>query len=104
MAKNIVLPPNSRYLSTNVYEDAKGNTFFGPWQPLNLPLDATDSFYLVREGVQARLDLLAYDIYGDSGLWWVIANYNNVINPFLLEAGETLRIPSRARVTAALGA
>jgi hypothetical protein len=45
----------------------------------------------VRSG--DRLDLIAADVYADAGKWRLIAEYNDIVNPFLLRAGQTLRIP-----------
>lgn len=42
-----------------------------------------------------RLDLLAFDFYGDSSLWWVIASANSLPGDSLyLEPGAQIRIPS----------
>jgi len=48
--------------------------------------------HLVIEG--DRLDVLAYQAYGDDGLWWVIAEANPELNvPDPLPPGQTLRVP-----------
>lgn len=36
---------------------------------------------------------LAFDYYGDSKLWWVIADVNEILNPFVLEVGTDILIP-----------
>lgn len=36
---------------------------------------------------------IANQAYGDSKLWWIIADVNNIDNPFELEAGLSLLIP-----------
>lgn len=42
-----------------------------------------------------RLDLLAFDFYGDSDLWWVIASANALSGDSLVvEPGTQLRIPA----------
>ena len=41
----------------------------------------------------ARLDLLAYNYYGDRKLWWVIAKANGIRGKIALKAGQILRIP-----------
>jgi len=98
----IALPNNSRYGQTNLYQDTAGTMFFGLWQPLGLPEDNTDVFYTVRMGDAGRLDLVAYDYYNDPSLWWVIADFNNIVNQFDLKVGDMLRIPAKKRVMAAL--
>lgn len=41
-----------------------------------------------------RLDLLAFDFYGDSSLWWIIASANSLPGDSLyLEPGAQIRIP-----------
>lgn len=45
-----------------------------------------------------RLDTLANQFYGDPGLWWVIAEANNVGKGTLrLQAGQQLRIPTNVQ-------
>lgn len=49
--------------------------------------------YVVLEG--DRLDLLAYRLYGDPQLWWVIANANpEYLFPDDLTPGSTIRLPT----------
>ena len=49
--------------------------------------------YEVREG--DTWVSLSFKIYGDSALWWVLAEYNDVVDPFAeLVPGTTLVIPS----------
>jgi hypothetical protein len=40
-----------------------------------------------------RLDLIAAEVYSDASKWRLIAEHNDIVNPFLLRAGQTLRIP-----------
>ena len=51
-----------------------------------------DFFYTVKYG--DRIDLLAYRFYGSPDLWWVIADYNDLRFPLVLEVGTVLRCPS----------
>ena len=51
-----------------------------------------DKTHVVVEG--ERLDTLAFKYYGNSTLWYVIADVNEIFNPFeTLEPGEELLIP-----------
>jgi hypothetical protein len=51
---------------------------------------------LVVADVNARLDLIAYDYYGDPNLWWVIALHNDLDVPdAYLYRGQQLRVPSK---------
>jgi len=70
-----------------------------------LPPRNDDIYLQVKAGEDYRLDLLALRTYGDPSLWWVIAQANRIFNPFdELEAGMTLRVPSRQSVLGDQGA
>jgi hypothetical protein len=45
-----------------------------------------------------RIDLLAYKYYARADLWWVIADYNDLRFPLVLESGISLRLPSYGRL------
>ncbi len=47
------------------------------------------------------LDSLAYKYYGDPTLYWVIADYNDIQDPFikLITKYKTLKIPSISNIT-----
>lgn len=90
------LDNTSRYNWSVEYIDSKNGDFFGTRQPLNLREDASDLFYTVSDC--DRIDLIAYKYYGDVRLWWVIAEFNNIINPLELYAGTVLRIPTYDRI------
>lgn len=52
-----------------------------------------DDIYIITQETD-RLDLLAHEFYGDSTLWWIIANANNLNGINIgLDAGIQLRIP-----------
>jgi len=58
-----------------------------------IPATENDTYILTQ--YQDRLDLIAYDFYGDSTLWWVIAMANELPGDSLyLEVGTQLRIPA----------
>lgn len=67
---------------------------------------ADDVVYTIDRIYENRPDLLAYDLYGDSGLWWVFRSRNpNVIDDPLLDfrAGVTIYIPKKETLAANLG-
>jgi|688.fasta_scaffold13800_9 hypothetical protein len=82
-----------------------GLTEVGPiglewWGRFNFPVDeASDVLYTINETTAGRLDKVAYGFYNDPGLWWVIAQYNYLLDPYE-EAfiGRVLTIPSNERV------
>jgi len=60
--------------------------------PLIEKLD-TDIYIISRDG--DRLDMLAYEYYGDQSQWWVIAQANHIgKGTFAIEPGIRIRIPS----------
>lgn len=58
----------------------------------NIPYSNDDDYVITVLG--DRLDLLAFDFYGDTSFWWVIASANALPGDSLyLEPGMQLRIP-----------
>ena len=55
-----------------------------------IPLSNSDIHLITTDG--DRLDLLAQQFYGDSTLWWYIAQANN-LNTMNLEPGTSIRVP-----------
>jgi len=71
-----------------------------------IPFDPNDVQYKIDNIYQHRPDLLSYDLYGDSGLWWVfsVRNPNTLQDPvYDFLAGATIYIPKKDALTAALG-
>ena len=61
--------------------------------PLLIPSYPNDFQHTLKEG--ETLQNIAYRYYGDSGKWYIIAEYNNIINPFTeLKGGMVLMIPA----------
>jgi hypothetical protein len=68
-----------RYYRNNIYPDIEASQ--------------TDLYVITVLG--DRLDLLAFNFYGDESLWWVIASANSLPGDSLyLEPGAQIRIPS----------
>jgi hypothetical protein len=69
----------STYYQTNIYPEIP---------PVN------NDYYVVTT-VGDRLDLIAYDFYQDSSLWWVIASANSLPGDSIYApVGIQLRIPT----------
>ena len=69
----------STYYQTNIYPT----------------IQPTDSDYYIITTVEDRLDLIAYDFYQDSSLWWVIASANALPGDSIYAPiGIQLRIPT----------
>jgi phage tail protein X len=90
-----------RYDNLNIQnKTGKGLVYHSQLLPY---IEPTDSDILIVTEEDDRLDLLAYQFYGDSQLWWVIATYNNLTDiDTKLEPGLQLRIPVRASVVTQL--
>jgi nucleoid-associated protein YgaU len=88
----------SRYAANEVinghyamWEDPSARDPYGP----DL-LDGVTTFDHIVKGGE-RLDVIAHKYYGDEDYWWVIALANRIMDPFTLEVGRRLRIPSEAK-------
>lgn len=92
------LQSTSRYNWSVFYVDKKNGDFLGTRQPLKLREHASDMFHTVTDTDSRRIDLIAWKYYRDVSLWWVIAEFNNIGNPFEIPVGTVLRIPSYDRV------
>jgi hypothetical protein len=82
------------------------NRFLGMNNLPKIPRTASDEIYEIGTGYDERPDLLAYQIYGDSRLWWVFA----LRNPDLLKdpisdfkAGMKIILPSELAVRRVTG-
>jgi len=75
---------------------SQGKPYYKSKQYPRIPLSETDRYVVTTVG--DRLDLLAYNYYRDTGLWWIIAAANNNITKGSLFPipGTQLRIPTDA--------
>ena len=65
-----------------------------------------DPKYTITAQHALRPDKLAYDLYGDTGLWWVFAQRNpNIIEDpiFDFQSGTTIYIPKKQTLEKELG-
>lgn len=81
-------------------------TFLDTWVGRTIPVDVTDALYQIDTAYRYRPDLLAYDMYKDSNLWWVFS----VRNPDILKdpifdfiPQNVIYVPTLAVVKKALG-
>jgi hypothetical protein len=84
----------ARYDNKTILKTSQDKPYIKGKQYPNIPLSETDIYIITTVG--DRFDLLAYNYYRDSGLWWVIASANNNITKGLLfpTPGTQLRIPT----------
>jgi hypothetical protein len=72
----------------------------------NIPSLADDSDFEVQSQYEHRPDLLAYDLYSDSNLWWVFAVRNKDIikDPvYDMVPGLVIKLPQLATLKSVLG-
>lgn len=65
-----------------------------------------DVEYYISSAYNLRPDLLAYDLYGSSDLWWVFAarNPNILFDPLMdFKAGTKIYLPKKERLLVDLG-
>lgn len=67
-----------RYPKTSPWHETKivGNEYLGLLNIRPVPADSDDFLYQIEPQYTYRPDLLAYDVYGSSKLWWVFAQRN----------------------------
>lgn len=92
----------SPYFSTNLF----GGKFLDLMvaRPIDMKID--DISFTINGTYQNRPDLLAFDLYGDSALWWVFRARNpNVLDDpiFDFQAGVTIMIPKKETLVSNLG-
>ena len=95
------------YSKTSPYASTETFSFFLDVANIPaIPFDPSDTLYKIDNIYQHRPDLLAYDLYGDSALWWVfsVRNPNTLQDPvYDFLAGASIYIPKKDTLTAALG-
>lgn len=72
----------------------------------SIPYEDDDVLYTVTPTYTHRPDLLANDLYGDPGLWWVFAQRNmDIIDDpvYDLVAGIEIRLPKSSNLVKLLG-
>ncbi len=71
-----------------------------------VPSESSDFQYTIQSQYKNRPDLLAYDVYGDSKLWWVIVQRNlSVIKDpiYDFEPGTVIYLPKKSNLQKYLG-
>jgi hypothetical protein len=71
-----------------------------------IPKESDDKLWIINVTYQYRPDLLAYDLYGDAGLWWVFyqRNPNTLTAPPLDFATNTkIYLPKITTLRSTLG-
>lgn len=95
--KNSTLVRNSRYVSGG--ESEVNQNAIEWWERSSFTTNSDDTTYVVEKKFVGRLDLIAALFLGEPRYWWLVAQYNSVLDPFdEIEEGRILYIPSLDRV------
>lgn len=86
----------SRYRDAAIIGDGT-NLYFGRRTIGNTLPRGDDRFATVR--MVDNLHLIAFRAFGDERLWWVVADFNDILDPMAdLVPGTVLRVPSMTRL------
>lgn len=93
----------SRYVGGG--ETETENKMIEWWERSILEPGGEDISYIVEDFYVGRLDLIASVFYNEPRWWWVIAQYNSILDPFgEIVSGRILLIPPKDRIAAILSA
>jgi hypothetical protein len=95
-------PASSPYYNT----DLVNNQYLDIMSNRPIPMDPSDVYWEITMVYQYRPDLLAYDLYSNSMLWWVFAmrNPNMLKDPYFdFEAGKNIYLPKASTINQVLG-
>ena len=97
----------AQYTSTSPYYLTPFTQFYlGPWVDRAIPKLNDDALTQLNLTYQYRPDLLAYDLYGNPGLWWVFYQRNpNTLTkpPFDFTVDTFIYLPKLGTLKTALG-
>lgn len=93
----------SNYVPRGRYSNGGGTidhgTRLGWWEMQNFPKSHDDLRVIIRGKYVRRPDLLAYDVYGQAGMMWLVLQYNNILD--MQEEfvdGLEITLPTKSRV------
>lgn len=95
-------PQTSPYYLTEIYN----NQFLEVMTNRPIPMNPLDQYWTITTTYNLRPDLLAFDLYNDSKLWWVFSqrNPNTLKDPlFDFVTGVNIYIPQLPVLKTALG-
>ncbi len=95
------------YQPSSVYYTTPQNSYYLDfWQPPYVAASANDQTLVIAQRYRHRPDLLSFDLYGTSQLWWIFAmiNPDAIRDPIYdLIPGISIRVPAAASVQNILG-
>lgn len=87
---------NSRYGIYRQIIDNDNNIYTETFNQTFVDESPYDKYHEVLQGEENRLDIISNKYYGTPDYWWVIALANNFVDPFIVNAGDIVRIPNFA--------
>ena len=97
----------ANYTSTSPYFETGYSQFFlDVMVNRPIPKETDDISFTINTTYQYRPDLLAFDLYGDAGLWWVFYQRNpNTLQapPMDFAVGTLIYLPKLTTLKTALG-
>lgn len=97
----------AKYRSTSPYFKTKQNNLYLELLEIRpVPSEKDDFLYTLENQYRYRPDLLAYDLYGNPKLWWVLVQRNmDVIKDpiYDFEPGVKIYIPKKSNLERFLG-
>lgn len=95
------LSENNEYNQTSRYqvlraisETTNPAIYLETYNQIEIPVSEDDSYHVVTHAEVNRLDIISNTYYGRPDFWWAIALANNFIDPFVVQEGVMIRIPS----------
>lgn len=97
MTASSVLVKSGRFVQGGLTEVGKLGLEW--WDRYSFELDETDKLFTVSTEYVNRIDLIANSFYGEPRYWWIIAQYNNILDPWAeIILGRQLRLPTLNRL------
>jgi hypothetical protein len=97
MTTSSALVKTGRYVQGGLTEVGKLGLEW--WDRYSFELDETDQIFTVSNSYVNRIDLIADTFYGEPRFWWIIAQYNNILDPWAeITIGRQLRLPTLNRL------
>jgi hypothetical protein len=101
-----MISKNSRYVDTQLISN-EGKNYYGAWKRVDELMRIKDTIrfnrHTVIETEVGCLDMIALRYYRNERLGWIIAAFNEIIDPVAdMRPGQQLKIPDRLFITAFL--
>lgn len=87
---------SSRYKNLEIQIDESGREYFPLRKPLNIDDFNFQDFFNYTTLDDDNMPLIAYNHWGEGNTqyWWVIADLNKILDPYNMQTGINLVIPS----------